>query len=155
MSNYLPAGLQQSLLEHLLRHLNFVDDKVFQFFHRDENPRLLRYLLENGFIERDDFSAYVHEQLMKIGRGLYDYHIKSETPPDHLGSCHVLGYWLRNDGFEKLPFLGRKQICFDHGETREKYEQMAEGLLGNVVGQLLAVPVTSSEVPEEVKEEHF
>lgn len=146
MSHYYPVGLRQDTLNHLFSGIRLSDRLVFQPFWRVENVQLLRYLIENEFLEKDDVAVYAHEWLMRCGKDVYDSHKRTQVPPYLLSSPMALGYWLRNGGFEKLPFLERKRINFDGDEIRESYESMAENLLSDVVEQLLAIPEPSVEI---------
>lgn len=136
--NVLSSGLARTLLHEVFeKELHLVDRRVLSL----GNPgiRKLRcFLFDNGYLDKKDLKHFINKQLLAFGKRMYRVHTESMqegrliTFPDHLISPHALGYAIKCGTV--LPIF----IRFDHGETAKEYMKKADGLLEEVLEQLLA-----------------
>lgn len=98
----------------------------------EEASRLLKFLVEGEYLERNLVNEAVHYHLLEIGYATQLMHLHTGTFPDHLGSNEVFGYALKHEKVHP------DDVTFDHGETAEEYILASEGLLEAVLDQLLS-----------------
>lgn len=110
---------------------SYADGKIGGY--SQKKSKLLKFLLDDGYVTRRQVEELVHQRLLSIGRATYDEHmLPSRTPIDNCFFSHVaLGYALKHN---HVPV---ENIRFEHGEHAEDYIKKADGLLESVIKQLL------------------
>lgn len=99
--------------------------------YKEADARLLKFLLDGGYVTTGVVGNHVHDQLLILSQEMHRRHIETRCFPDHLGSQAVFGYGLR---YGKIH---PKDVKFDHGEIAGEYIVASDGLLESVVEQLL------------------
>lgn len=98
---------------------------------------LIKQMLEGGIISPEEVEKALHEGLLWFGYQMCEQHMRIGIAPDHLRSPQALGYAIKH-GWVNSDTASR--IRFDHGETLEKYEAYADGLLECLLRQVIAGP---------------
>lgn len=123
--------MKEELLKRLCSNFNVVNERHVMGY-TEEASRLLKFLVDGGYLERNLVNEAVHFHLLDLGRAMQIMHLRTGTPPDHLGSDALFGYALKHERVHP------SEVTFDHGEIAEEYILAADGLLEYVVGQLLS-----------------
>ncbi len=126
--------LQQTkveLLKRLCSNFNVVNERHVVGY-TEEASSLLKFLVENGYLEQILVEEEVHKHLLELGRAMQIIHQSTRTPPDHLGSEALFGYALKHGAVHP------SEVTFDHGEIAGEYILEADGLLEFIVEQLLS-----------------
>lgn len=125
--------MEKAVLEHIRMDLRlYVGGKAV--IGLEKHARLIKCILDQEFVSKDEIAKAVHDRLCDIGREMYEWHICSPRirHPDHCSSPEALGYVI-------LHSLSQKEvgsIWFDHGETAEEFGRRGESLLEKVIEQL-------------------
>ena len=117
------------LLERLCTGFEVVDLRVMGY--SEEKSKLLKFLFDGGYIEWKTVEDAVHEYLLELGCAMQVMHLRTRTFPDHLGSDALFGYAMKHEKVRPAD------VTFDHGETAGEYILASDGLLDDILGQLL------------------
>ncbi|MBI5798832.1 MAG: hypothetical protein HZB10_02785 [Candidatus Yonathbacteria bacterium] len=98
----------------------------------EEKSRLLKFLLDGEYLEKEIIESAVHGYLLGIGRAMQEMHLRTRTFPDHLGSAAVFGYALKHG------VIHPRDVTFDHGEIAGEYIVASDGLLEDILSQLIS-----------------
>lgn len=139
------VGVAEAVLNHIRMHMNLCGNGCVAIG-TVEDALLMKWVLENEYVRKDDIAKAVHERLCEIGRIMYEWHMCAPLVnyPDHLASPEALGYAILH-GAISAEEAGK--ICFDHGETADEYCKMAEGLHESVMQQLADGPQPLARLP--------
>lgn len=120
---------------HWLSNMKLVDSRVVSVSCNKYLACWLRKrIIFDGGRVPEAVKQIVHDRLMACGFDSY-LQICYVTPPDHVMSPEALAYFLQNEG---IPKYKAEAIKFDHGDTPESFKKLADGLVSNVIGQLIA-----------------
>lgn len=97
----------------------------------EKDSKLLKFLVDGGYVERSDVERYVHGHLLALAGLMHARHLRTREYPDHLGSEAVFGYGIKHGKIHP------KDVTFDHGEIAGEYIVASDGLLESAVEQLL------------------
>lgn len=125
--------LQQTkadLLKRLCLGFNLIDRLVMGY--NEEKSKLLKFLVDGGYLEKNLVENTIHEYLLELGCGMQITHLRTKIFPDHLGSDALFGYAIKHERVHP------SNVTFDHGETAAEYIVASDGLLDDVLSQLLA-----------------
>lgn len=130
-STVLTPQIKESLIKKLCSHFSIVDEREI-IGHTEESSKLLKFLVDGGYLEQKLVEEAIHNRLLDLGCAMQILHLRTGTFPDHLGSDALFGYALKHGKIHP------DDVTFDHDESATEYILKADGLLEAVFDRLLS-----------------
>jgi hypothetical protein len=124
-----------ALLKRVIESLSLNQRSIANASGSDCRAVTLKYLLDQGHVTRDTFKIVVHDLLIVLGTASDELLRRNSTmKPRNLCSKHALGYAMHRGA---IPECSWSAYPYAEQEGPKDYLALADGLLGDVMEQLL------------------